>query len=211
MMSRSNPRKKFVWTEALDQALTRTYQSSKRREELTKGLNHFQRLTGFTRIVITSRAGALGLSFVERRKWTAEELEFVREHAGELSHSAIARRLKRTNYSVKAKVSQLALSLRVREGYSIDDLRSLLGVRASSVRRWVVAGWLRLQNDRVSETSVRQFLFEHPEEYSLRRVDEAWYKGLIFPTFGRSHAFRTEMNVMQKTHSDSYRLTSFAP
>jgi hypothetical protein len=29
-----------------------------------------------------------------------------------------------------------------------------------------------------------KFLREHPEEYRLSRVDEAWYKGLLFQSFG---------------------------
>ncbi len=193
ILSRPNPRKKFVWTEQLDQLLIRTYQSCRDREELTHGLNQIQRVTGFTRIVITSRAGALGLSFVNRRKWDEAETNFLAENAGTLSSSAIARRLRRTHYSVKAKVAQLGVQLRVREGYSQDDLRILLGVGLSRVHHWIARGWIKLEAGRVTERSIKQFLMEHPEEYKLNKVDEAWYKGTLFPQFGRSNHFRTEL------------------
>jgi len=110
-----------------------------------------------------------------------------------MSASAIARRLGRTHYSVKAKVAQLGLQLRVREGYSRDDVRTLLGVGAARVQEWIGKGWLQLDQDRVTERSMKQFLMGHPEEYKLNRVDEAWYKGTLFPTFGRSSSFRSEL------------------
>jgi len=182
-----------VWTDQFDQLLARTYQSCRSREELSRGLNQIQRVTGFTRVVITSRAGALGLSFVNRRKWEEAELCYLRENAGTVSPSAIARRLKRTHYSVKAKVAQLGLQLRVREGYSQDDLRILLGVGVTRVHQWISKGWLKVEGNRITEHSIRQFLIHHPEEYKLNKVDEAWYKGTLFPLFGRSTHFRAEL------------------
>jgi hypothetical protein len=32
-----------------------------------------------------------------------------------------------------------------------------------------------------------RFLRDHPEEYRLNRVDETWFKGLMFPLFGRAY------------------------
>ena len=167
ILNRPNRNKRFVWTEQFDQLLVRTYQSCRNREELSRGLNQIQRMTGFTRVVITSRAGALGLSFVKRRKWEESELSFLEENAGTASPSAIARKLRRTHYSVKAKVAQLGLQLRVREGYSQDDLRVLLGVGAPRVREWIGKGWLEVEANRVTQHSVKQFLTQHPEEYKL--------------------------------------------
>jgi hypothetical protein len=36
-----------------------------------------------------------------------------------------------------------------------------------------------------------KFLRDHPEEYRLNRVDEAWFKGLMFPSFGRAYIPRS--------------------
>lgn len=202
LLARPNRHKRFVWTADLETRLTRIYQESKTREDLTAGLNHLQRFSGFSRIVITSRAGSLGLNHVRRRGWTSREIDFVQEHVGILSVSAIARRLQRSHYSVKAKVASLRLSLRVREGYSVEDIRTLLGVKVQRIHAWLEKDWLRVENRRVTEASVREFLISHPEEYKLNRVDEAWYKGLLFPRFGCSQTFRNELEGKSRSYSD---------
>jgi hypothetical protein len=56
---------------------------------------------------------------------------------------------------------------------------------------WIKLGWLRVQDDRITETSMMKFLRDHPEEYRLNRVDEAWFKGLMFPSFGRAYIPRS--------------------
>jgi hypothetical protein len=59
------------------------------------------------------------------------------------------------------------------------------------VKIWIGRGWLRyggqgsaLHSTRIPEPSVKRFLKEHPEEYRLARVDEAWFKGMLFTAFG---------------------------
>lgn len=181
---RPNARKRFFWTPELEARLRRLYADARSRSDLTGHLNHFERLTGFSRVVITTRARELGLGYVSRRVWTEGELEFLQEHAGSLSHSAIARRLRRSYYSVKARAAILGLRLRISEGYSQEDLRHLLGVGNAQIRKWIQSGWLKTKCGRVPEASVRAFLKQHPEKYKLSRLDEAWYKGLLFPSFG---------------------------
>ncbi|MCU1255159.1 MAG: hypothetical protein JWM83_1458 [Candidatus Angelobacter sp.] len=182
--SRPSPNKRFFWTPDLDQALTRAYQEARSREELTDNLDHIGRRTGFTRIVILSRAAALGLGS-RRRRWTKEEAQQLAEWAGTLSNAVIARKLGRSYCSVKREVCRLGLSARITEGYSQTEVMGLLGTSARMPRKWISMGWLRLHDNRVTEASMIKFLREHPEEYSLNRVDEAWFKGLLFPAFGR--------------------------
>jgi hypothetical protein len=128
----------------------------------------------------------LGLSSPSKR-WTAAELEILGELAGTRSKSAIARKLGRSYWSVKAQCSRLCVGSRITSGYSRADVEYLLGVGARSVREWIRLGWLRLQEDRITETSMTKFLRDHPEEYRLNRVDEMWFKGLMFPSFGRAY------------------------
>jgi DNA-binding MarR family transcriptional regulator len=154
-------------------------------------LNVIQRATGFTRVVILSRAAQLGLGFCRRRPWTAEEIEVLTESAGKATPRAIARRLNRTYSSVKAKLRGLELRGCVTDGYSQQDLQSLLGVGAKSTRCWIASGWLRLLNGRISEASVVKFLRQHSDQYQLSRVDEAWFKGLVFAAFNNAHQSRT--------------------
>jgi hypothetical protein len=54
------------------------------------------------------------------------------------------------------------------------------------VKKWIKMGWVRLQDNRLTEASVAKFLRDHPDEYKLNRVDEAWFKGILFPAFGRT-------------------------
>ncbi|HXB21271.1 MAG TPA: hypothetical protein VNV88_07820 [Candidatus Solibacter sp.] len=183
IQTRPNPNKKFSWTAELDQELQLAYKEAHTRRELSENLNRFQKRSGFTRIVMLARAAQLGIS-AKRKRWTPEEIEVLSEAAGSLSKAAIARKLKRSYWAVKAECSKLQISSRLSEGYSRADIECLLGVGPRSVRKWITLGWLRVQDGRVTEPSVIKFLREHPEEYRLSRVDEAWYKGLLFPSFG---------------------------
>ncbi|HEV2992501.1 MAG TPA: hypothetical protein VG759_28970 [Candidatus Angelobacter sp.] len=183
IQTRPNPNKRFHWTPELDQELQLAYRDAHSRNELTENLNRFQKRTGFTRIVVLARATQLGMS-AKRRRWSRQEIEVLNQAAGTLSKAAIARKLKRSYWSVKAECTRLQLSARLSDGYSRRDVECLLGVGHRSIRKWITMGWLRVQQGRVTEASIIKFLREHPEEYRLSRVDEAWFKGLLFPAFG---------------------------
>lgn len=183
MKSRPNPAKRFFWTAVFDERLKAAYRAESR-QELSRNLNHLERLTRFTRVVILSRAAELGLSFDRRRLWSSGEIEFVSENLGKLSITKIACKLRRTYCSVKAQVRRLNFSARVTEGYSQHEVIQLLGVGRGSVLEWIRRGWLEVVDGRISEASLARFVRRHPEEYRLNRVDEAWFKGLVFPSFG---------------------------
>jgi hypothetical protein len=179
-------RRKFNWTSEWDEILRSAYKNANRREELSTNLDNLQRLSGFTRNVILSRAVQLGLSFSTRRPWTDEEADVLEERAGQATVKSLAARLNRSHSSVKARLKHLGLSARVSEGYTQDDLRQLLGTSARSIGHWLAQGWLRLVNGRIPEASVLRFLRLHPEQYHLGRVNQAWFKGLLFPVFNRA-------------------------
>ena len=184
--SRPNPNKRFFWTAEHDAALRRAYQNVSSRFELTSNIDRVQRGSGFTRSVVLSRASQLGLSFCRRQAWSAAEINMVRENLGVLSKASLARKLGRSYYSIKALCSRLNLSSRITEGYSHSELAELLGVNPKTVRKWVENGWLFVRSGRISEQSTERFLKSYPEEYDLRRVDAAWFKGMVFPSFGKT-------------------------
>lgn len=192
--SRPNPRKRFFWTTELDAVLVSAYRRAQNREELSRNLTTLQRRSRFTRVVILTRAVQLGLSFSRRRPWTPAEIALLESSAGRYSPVSIARKLQRTLGSTKAKMKQMESSLRITEGYSQSDLAELLGASPASIRRWRRIGWLSLVGSRIPESAVIRFLRFHPNEYQLRRVDEGWFKGLLFPAFNSagvsSHASR---------------------
>lgn len=107
-------------------------------------------------------------------------METMCELVGTYSNKTVALKLGRSYHSVKRKVVAMKLSSRVREGYSLQDVQELLGVNSRKVYSWICKGWLRLDDGRVSDMQMRRFLRRHPEEYILRRVDEAWFKDVVF-------------------------------
>lgn len=176
--------KQFFWTEGLDSILRRSYRTAQSRNELVENLTYLQRLTGFPRFAITSRASALGIARIKKQPWAANELSKLRELAGTCGRKALAKRIGRSEYSVKAALKRLMLSARISEGYSRTDLVDLLGASPTSVRRWERMGWLIFGSyGRVSEPSVRRFLKMHPDQYHLSFVNEAWFKGLLFEAY----------------------------
>ncbi len=63
-------------------------------------------------------------------------------------------------------------------------------------------GWLTLVNGEFQRPQFSDFLGFHPHEYQLRRVEEVWFKGLLFPAFnsvGSSSILPSETGV--KGHS----------
>jgi DNA-binding transcriptional regulator YiaG len=175
--------KKFFWTEGLDCILRRCYRTARNRNELIQNLTELQRLTGFPRFAITIRASALGIALTKKQPWSSAELSQLRELAGTCGRRVLARRLGRSEHSVKAALQRLMLSARITEGYSRSDLVELLGASPTSVRRWEQRRLLVFSHGRASEAAVRRFLRMHPDQYQLSFVNEAWFKGLLFETY----------------------------
>jgi hypothetical protein len=114
----------------------------------------------------------------------------------------LAKRLGRSEYSVKAALKRLMLSARINDGYSRTDLAELLGASPASVRRWERRGWLAFGcYGRASEASVRRFVKMHPDQYQLSFVDEAWFKGLLFDAYNSPTPGHRESNL-SKTSED---------
>lgn len=194
--------KKFRWTEGLDSILKRSYRTASDRNELIRNLTYLQRLTGFPRFAITSRASALGIARIRKQPWSASEISQLRELAGTCGRRTLAKSLGRSEYSVKAALKRLMLSSRITEGYSRTDLVELLGASPASVRRWERLGWLAFGcHGRATEASVRRFLRMHPDQYQLSFVNEAWFKGLLFETYNSPSPGRREKNS-SKTFMD---------
>lgn len=175
--------------------LKRSYRTARDRNELIQNLSHIQRLTGFPRFAITGRASALGIARIKKQPWTPAEMSQLRELAGTCGRKAMAKRLGRSEYSVKAALKRLMLSARISEGYSRSDLVELLGASPTSVRQWERLRWLVFGcYGRASESCVRRFLKLHPDQYQLSFVNEAWFKGLLFESYNSAQYGRRERN-----------------
>jgi hypothetical protein len=80
-------------------------------------------------------------------------------------------------------MEHINISHRITEGYTREQAAMVLGVSTPMIERWIKARWLRisLETNRITERSLANFIRSHPEQYSLKRVDEVWFKGMMFP------------------------------
>lgn len=179
-------RKGYTWSAEQDEIVRRTYAVS-RRAELKDSLNDAVRRLGRSRTTISLRANQLGCAWGTKRFWTQAELKVLRDHLGEWSINAFVKKLNRSHHSVLGAISRLGLSRRIADGYTQKDAAELLGVSDRTVRTWLQTDLLKLRHGRIAESSMQAFVHQHPELYSLKRVDEQWYKSLLFPG---AHYFR---------------------
>lgn len=153
---------------------------------MSAGIARLARDTGWPRWVLRHEAMRLGITTWQgSRPWTAEEDAALRERAGVVSVYAIAQRLGRSHLAVQRRARGMALSLRVVEGYAIQDLADVLGAHHTTVRRWMDGGLFGPVHavggaKRVHEANVRRFLRRHAGVYDLRRVDQVWFKAVLF-------------------------------
>lgn len=200
--------KKYFWTPQQEESLRRIYeQHVGYKPALSRELQAFARRLGWPVHALKNKAAYLGLTSDIRSFWTNEEIAFLREYSGVKPLAFLKEHLGRSYTSIRYKMDRLHLSLRVTDGYSRADLRDVFGVSVATVRQWIAAGWLRPspETDRVPEAQVLRFIREHAEEYSLKRVDQAWFKGLLFPMFGK----RTEgKRAVQSVGAASQEMTA---
>jgi hypothetical protein len=183
MACRMDKRRKYVWTPALDAELRTIYATTNSRASLSAALRAFKTRMGWPRGPIAIRAVELGITVI-KKYWSPAELEFLRQNAGRRSMYFITAKLKRSMQGVRCQLQRMGLPTRFEDGYSISALAEVFGVSNRTVARWISRRWLRPDMGLVPETLVRKFLRQHAEEYDLRRVDQAWFKGMIFPSFG---------------------------
>jgi len=122
----------------------------------------------------------------QRRRWTGEEENLLREKLGAVSVNSIAKRLGRKRASVEDKAREFGLSVRISEGYTLSDLAGVFGVHKGTAKRWAERGLLGKAHQqqgsaiRVTDSNVRRFIWSYPHEYNLTRVDQIWFKSMVF-------------------------------
>ncbi len=186
--------KKYVWTPERDQVVRERYDGRVRRRAAEIGT-----ALGWPAWAVKRRAAALGLTHppADRRDWTAQEEEFLREHAGSRLTHWIARQLDRGESSVVLKLKRMKISRRFREGYTLRELELCFGVDHHSIDRWLREGKLvgRRRGTRRSGAGGRgaapadpwyftdedlvRFIRGHPMAFRLDKVDQLWFMDLI--------------------------------
>jgi len=177
--------RKYIWTPAMDEELRRIYRISKNKSHLSRARHNFGRQYNLPPHIIGNRAQTLGLRCVTQNRWTEQEMEMLREMDGQLSIKQMAKRLRRSESSVKNRLFLMDLSARVTEGYSCAELAGLFGVHHNKIARWVGLGWLRLDDyERVTHESIESFVWRHMDEFRFAACEEWWLKTMLNPRLG---------------------------
>jgi hypothetical protein len=97
----------------------------------------------------------------DRRPWTREEEEELFVRAGYEPVKAIAKRLKRSEQSVRFRLKGRAISARVTDGWSLRRIQQTLHVSHRRLQRLIGSGLLRVRDPRVSAISLAEFRLRH--------------------------------------------------
>jgi hypothetical protein len=173
-------RRKYHWTPALLAELEACYSGA--RCQVTDRLTELQRKTKWPRWALINEAAARAIRFTVRQPWLPEEDAALLELAGTAPPGEIARRTGRTRKAVERRAERLGASRRP-EGYTVAELMGVLGAEKKPTISMIRAGMFGQacgRGGRVSEAAVMQFLARHPHAYDLRKVDQVWFKSLMF-------------------------------
>src|ERR1035441_1276512 len=104
-----------------------------------------------------------------------------------------------TRTAEESRTRQLEMSCRVRFGFDANSLAACFGVRPGKLTQWVRDGLLKpLDGGRFSEVAIARFIREHPQEYDLARVDQTWFKAMVFTgLLRRSEEYTSELQSLR--------------
>lgn len=174
----------YAWTPELRAALRAAYAVLRPRTIHSAAIAALQRRTGWPRHALRAEAARLGIA-MEHRAWSEADDKGLLALAGTLPAYKIAARIHRTPASVKHRLRKLGISARIREGYSLTDIRQIFGCDERRVTRWVGRGLLGSpvatnMGVRVADSALVHFIRVHHDEFSFRTADETFLKGVLF-------------------------------
>ena len=176
------------WTEEEREVVRRDYrQTHKSRRELAAKL-------GVTEYAVAGQVSRMGLGKrTDRRPWTPEEDERLRELIPQKSATRIAKILHRSINAVTVRAKRLRESQRVRDGwYTKREVSEILGMDHKWVQRRIDAGRLKAtwhhgrqprQNGggswHIEEKDLKRFIRRYPHELNGRNVDLVQVVGIL--------------------------------
>ena len=177
----------YTFTPELTAALREAYRAADR-AALTRAITGLKRYRPtWPRKAWIAEAQKLGLTLIDKQKWTAEEDAYLAEHAGRVPTARMAKKLGRSERCVASRCTRLAVSRKPRNGYTMADLQECFGVSQQKVEAWRRRGLLGQVTElggagghRVMDRDVVRFIRRHSSEYDLRRVDQVWFRSMVF-------------------------------
>lgn len=188
---RRTKRRKYEPTPQIQDYLRQFYKGSPRQRG--RAVRLLARERGLPRWWIIRQAQKLGLGYPMRRKnWNEQEISWLEENVGQLCPERLAVHLGRSLNSVVLKIKRLHLSRRTRRGwFTLRDLEIGFGEDHRRIYEWVKRRWLRAgRDDRIAGSSgmpfwrftidaVREFIWNHPTEFDLKKADQGWFLNLV--------------------------------
>jgi hypothetical protein len=110
---------------------------------------------------------------VDHRRWTDEEIEYVREEIVKQSVEQIAEKLHRTPKAVRNMLQRNQLHVRELrcDRFSVQSLAQALRVRKSEIHHWIDQGWLKAtveRHGRILSYSIEPEALLHMYKHHLR-------------------------------------------
>jgi hypothetical protein len=175
--------RKYHFTPELTAALREAY-TAPNKATLTSNLKGLQRMRPWPRWVFAQEAERLGITLAPRRPFSNEEDAYLRQNMELLSVAAMARSLHRGERVVESRCRHLQDPQGPQENYTAGELAARLGVRLATVASWQRRGLFGRTResgaDHISGEKVVRFIQKHASEYSLRRVNQAWFVAVLF-------------------------------
>ena len=168
------------WTDEERDVVRREYSHTHRSRDA------IARKLGVSPNTVQYQVGKMGLAKkTDRRPWTREEEETLRELVPQMSLSTIAKRMGRSLNSVTVRANRLRISRRERDGwFTKKEVCEVLGVDHHWVQRRIDNGTLRAtwhhgrQPQKsgqgcwhIAQKDLKTFLRRYPEELNGRNVD----------------------------------------
>ena len=187
-------RRKYWPSDAIDAEIRLAYRRAAERND-RQAIKALAARIGWPRGRVIARARELCLARIREADWGLEEIAVLREHA-HLGCEAIRLRLakagfRRTRTAITLKKKRIGL-IHADGRHSPTELAKLCGIDAHGVMRWIERGWLKAEkrgtvrtpqqggdSSTVLHADVQAFVWEHPDEIDIRKVERRWFLNLV--------------------------------
>ena len=166
--------RRSVWSVEDDQILSRGYEKGwSGKQEAVREL--LKRHPDWRPHVIWRRAAKFGLTAgiaksgqsAKALPWSDNEDRTLLDHAGYDRVDVIGTLLDRSANAVRCRLSRLRESGKVSDGYTRKALANFLHVSPRVVLRWIMLGWLKVRDSRISIPSLETFSKTHAPQLTL--------------------------------------------
>jgi hypothetical protein len=121
------------------------------------------------------------------KRWTANELDYIRRHGSSKPMDRLTKHLDRSEKAIWHKCKILGISRAAKQdGYTLSDVATGFHCRDAKVMDWVACGWLRCTrqgpnatNWNFTDSSLVRFVTNHHDQLSEKALQDIWVQGLL--------------------------------